>query len=145
MLAFPRFVLSFRQSLIALSLRTDRHNALKIYTHQTLDKAGCVVMCLDVQAVADVVKQQAAEARAAAQKDADAVENKRLQSVQRRTSKEVLQQVIPCCPPCCQVFEFAASPVVVDGHIGCCTCSKLVNVHAHQPACYKAAKVASVS
>ena len=60
------------------------------------------MVTLYVQAVADVVKQQAAEARAAAQKEADAAENKRLQSVQRRTSKEVLQQVFCCCAPCLQ-------------------------------------------
>lgn len=47
------------------------------------------------------MKQQVAEARLAALKEMDAAENKRLQSVQRRTSKEVLQQVLSCllCNP----------------------------------------------
>ena len=46
-----------------------------------------------VQGIADAVNQQIAEARAAAQRETDAAEIKRLQSVQRRASKEALQQV----------------------------------------------------
>ena len=53
-----------------------------------------------MQGIADIVKQQAAEARVAAQKEGDAVESKRLQSVQRRTSKEVMQQVPAVCLVC---------------------------------------------
>lgn len=53
-----------------------------------------------MQGIVDIVKQQTAEARIAAQKQGDAVESKRLQSVQRRTSKEVMQQVPATCRVC---------------------------------------------
>ena len=79
-----------------------------------------------VQAVAGVAKQQLADASEAAVKEKEAAVSKCIQSVQRRASKEALQQV------CCFAFTFASAL-----HICCChTCThyiKLVlELHSYQ-------------
>lgn len=49
-----------------------------------------------VQAVAEVARQQLADASEAAVKEKEAAVSKCIQSVQRRASKEALQQVLFC-------------------------------------------------
>lgn len=64
---------------------------------------------LMVQAVAGVAKQQLADASEAAVKEKEAAVSKCIQSVQRRASKEALQQV------CCFAFNLCLrfAPVAV--------------------------------
>lgn len=62
-----------------------------------------------VQAVAEVAKQQLADASEAAVKEKEAAVSKGIQSVQRRASREALQQVLFCL----QLMPELCTPVAV--------------------------------